>query len=172
MHRIPPHRHRIYADSIRRFYTESGYSLRKIESILLADYHIRIDKNSILRLLRHYNIDTSKSTGLRRQVTCHTCGRSKTITRSRHRDAKGRGTSSHNPWQHYCDRTCWRVYLEEHCHTQLEARRLVETLMGKPLPPDAVAHFVDGDSSNVLKSNIKVYTSTARHLEEHRSLKE
>jgi hypothetical protein len=154
---------RIYSDSIRRFYMDHGLSFREISDILLRDYGVYIGHTTVAKILRDQGIDTAKSAaGGHRDVTCPCCGTVHQTHRSRVHLAPGRDR------HHYCDGVCWRVYLEEHSKGQQAARRMVEDILGRLLPAEAVCHFVDGDSGNVLRRNIKVYTSTARHLEEHR----
>jgi hypothetical protein len=160
----------IYSDLIRRMYVEQGLSLRKISSILRMEYSCPASANMIAHVLNTHGIATTKSstTGCHRLVVCRTCGRPKEIARSRYVESLGRGATPHRPRYHYCDWSCRRVWLEEHCKGQQAARRLVEYLMDEDLPPDAVCHFVDDNSSNVIKQNIRVFTNTKRHLEEHR----
>lgn len=169
-----PHpNNRIYAESIRRFYLDQGLSLRKISSLMLRDYGIRIAHTTIVKILRDLGIDTSKSgSGGMRTAVCPCCGRSHKVHRSRYTMSQGRcgPNGPHRPWAHYCDEVCWRVHLEERCKGQQAARRMVEDIIGKLLPPEARCHFVDGNSSNVIRRNIKVYTSTLGHLAEHRRM--
>lgn len=153
---------RIYADPIRRFYVDHGLSVRKISSIMLRDYGVYIGHTTVVRILRDQGIDTSKSaSGGLRDVVCPCCG-------THHRAHRSRVHRARRKHSHYCDGVCWRVHLEERSKGQQAARRMVEDILGKLLPPEAVCHFVDGDSGNVTRHNIRVYTSTARHLEEHR----
>jgi len=163
-----------YADIIRRLYVEQHMSLRKTAKILNTDYRIPATGMMVREVLQRLGIDTSKSGPvIHKSVTCRTCGGQKAVTRSRYRDATGRGPSAHRPWHHYCDRVCFRIWKEEHCKGQRAARRMVEYIMDKDLPPEAVVHFIDDDVENVVKSNLKVFTSTKRHIEEHRqALKE
>ena len=161
---------RLYADIIRRLYVEDHRSLRQVASILRSDFSCRASAITVKHVLNSLGISTAKSalTGCHRLVVCRTCGRPKEISRSRLVESLGRGTSSHRPRYHYCDRYCRRVWLEEHCRNQQAARRLVEYLMNEDLPPGAVCHFIDDDSTNVIRHNIRVFTSTMRHIEEHR----
>ena len=55
---------------------------------------------------------------------------------------------------------------------QLHARWYAEYLLKKPLPQDAVVHFVDDDFRNIKRSNIRVFTSHDRHVREHVGWKE
>ena len=162
---------RIYAEVICRLYTDSCYSIRRISSILEDSYSVRIGRNEVHDILRARGVDTSKSRGCHRTVICATCGTQFTRDRSRHRHSIGRGPSAHAPWRTFCDAICRRVWLEEHCKGQTAARRLVESITGTALPEDAVAHFIDDNTSNVQKRNIRVFTSTERHVQEHRAMR-
>ena len=154
----------------RWLYVDQALSLRLTAEILRRDYAARVTPNMVRDILNSGGIDTSKAHGARRLVSCRTCGRPKSIARCRYRDAAGRGPSAHAPRHHYCDFICFRIWHEEHCRSQREARRVVEAILNKALPPDAVCHFIDDDTRNVNRHNIKVFTSTIRHIEEHRSM--
>jgi hypothetical protein len=162
------HLHRIYESSIRRLYVDSGYSIRRIESILHSDYGIHINKNAIRDILLRLGVDTSRSSGSRRSTICACCGSQTERVRSRYRHSIGRGATPHAPWRTFCDWLCFSVWKEEHCAGQREARRVVESITPTPLPEDAVVHFIDGDTRNTHKRNIRVFTSTERHMREHR----
>ncbi len=159
-----------YYDVIRKLYVDQGLSLRKVASILRTEFSCPASANMVAEVLNSHGVSTTKSaiTGCHRLVVCRTCGRPKEIARSRYVESLGRGPSAHRPRAHYCDWACRRVWLEQHCKGQQAARRLVEYLMDADLPPDAVCHFVDDNTSNVIKQNIRVFTNTKRHLEEHR----
>jgi len=158
-----------YADIIRRLYVEQHLSLHKVARILNNDYHIPVTGMMVRSILRRQGIDTSKAGNvIHKSVLCRTCGSPKAVTRARFRDATGRGPSAHRPWHHYCDHVCFRIWKEEHCKGQRAARRMVEYIMDKQLPPEAVVHFIDDDVENVVRSNLKVFTTTKRHIEEHR----
>lgn len=157
-----------YATSIVRLYT-SGHSIRSIVSILQSDYGVLMSREAVRRMLNSRGVSTNRAVSGHRTTTCAVCHRTYSISRAKFRESMGTGKSTgrHKPWNHYCDWTCFRIYHEETGASQQEARRMVAGIIGQPLPPDAVCHFVDDDHSNVLKSNIRVYTSRARHLQEH-----
>ena len=167
----PNPNHTIYADTIRRLYVESNMTLRQISQILHEDYRVGIGKNEIRAILLSRGVDTSRpGLGGHRTCTCACCGTQFQRQRSRHRHSIGRGPSAHRPWRTFCDSLCRRVWLEEHCAGQQEARRLVEDHLGRGLPDDAVCHFINDDTRDVYKRNIRVFTSTQRHVEEHRNV--
>lgn len=158
----------IYAETIKRFYTTSGYTLRRISSILFSDYRVSLSKNQVKDILNSIGINTSKAASYR-TVICSTCGSQVKVSRSKYITTTGLGPSAHPPWRVHCDSICRRVWLEEHCKGQAAARRMVAYIMDKDLPDGAVCHFIDNDTRNAHRTNIRVFTSTSRHLQEHRS---
>lgn len=154
VHQLPKE----YEDIVVEYFVDKMMSTRMVAKALWKEYRLKVSYTPILRVLKERGIDTSrKGLGGFRDVVCDTCGRPKRVIRSIARNWSG----------HYCNWTCKRIDMEEHSLQQMHARWYVEQLLKKPLPRDAVVHFINDDFKDIRKENLRVFLSRERHLEEH-----
>ena len=147
-----------YEEEIVQLYTSSAHSASRISRMMSEEYNFPVSQTAILGILRRRGMDTSKGAmGGYRDVACSCCGKKYAEYRSRverHED-------------HYCTEVCQRIIWEGEGLHQLHARWYIEQLLKKPLPEEAVVHFIDDVFGHIKKSNMKVFLTHERHLKEH-----
>ena len=147
-----------YEEEIVRLYLDQAHSATRITKMMAEEYNFPISQTAVLGVLRRAGCDTGKGAmGGYREVACTCCGRVYAEYRSR--------VERHE--EHYCTDVCQRIMWEERGLHQMHGRWYIEQLLKKPLPEEAVIHFVDDVFGHIKKSNMKVFLTHARHLREH-----
>lgn len=143
-----------YEEVILNLYNIDCLSTRKIAARLRKEYGLPLSKTTVGRALRRLGIDPGHRYA---EVVCDVCGKRYEVIRSKAAVFE----------RHFCDWECKRIDMEEDSIHQLHARWYIEQLLKKPIPRDAVVHFINDDFKDIRRDNLKVFLTHRRHLEEH-----